>query len=272
MADSRLTSDQLVYGTERVLFAVMVLVSLLIYGGLLVVVVSDASTGSVIIFYGVLIALGAFVAHAYALGRVRGNGVLVSEHQFPLLHRLVTAHAQRMGLKYSPTTYVVESGGILNAFATKLLGRKFIIVHADVLALAVRRGQPAVSFIVGHEIGHHWRRHLAWRWLIAPARLVPYLGAAYSRACEYTCDRVGAYCEPEGAIDGLLVLSVSGWLHTHVNALEFARQAEADTGFWIRRAEWVSSHPRLPKRVQALLSLGVPLPAALPMAAADAAA
>lgn len=272
METSPLTPDQLVYGRERLLFAVMVAVSLLIYGGLVVFALADASTGGVILFYGSLVALGAFLAHALALGRIRGNGILVTERQFPLLHQLVTAHAQRLRLPYSPTVYVLESGGILNAFATKLLGRTFVIIHADVFALAVRRSRAAVSFIVGHELGHHWREHLRWRWLIAPARVVPYLGTAYSRACEYTCDRVGAYCEPAGAIDGLLVLAAGGWLHTHVSAEEFARQADGDAGFWVRRAELVSSHPRLPKRVKALLTLGLASPTTSPFPTGDAAA
>jgi len=270
MEAGRLTLGELVYGRERVLFAAMVLVSVLLYGGLGTLAFSNASTGGVVLFYGAILALGGFVAHALALGRIRGNGVLVSERQFPFLQHMVTAHAQRLGLTYSPTVYVLESGGILNAFATKLLRRKFVIVNADILALAVRRGGAAVSFIVGHELGHHWRGHLRWRWLINPARFVPYLGPAYSRACEYTCDRVGAYCAPDGAIDGLLVLAAGSWLHRHVNAQEFAKQADADHGFWIRRAELVSSHPRLPKRVAALLALGVPSPAPELLTAGDA--
>jgi len=269
MEARRLTLDDVVSPGERVLFAVMMLVSLLIYGGLGFLAFSNASTGGAILFYVVLFALAAFLTHAVAIGRIRGNGVLVSERQFPLLQQLVTAHGQRLGLTSPPTVYVLESGGVLNAFATKLLGRKLVIVNADVLALAVRRGQAAVSFIVGHELGHHWRGHLRWRWLIAPARVVPYLGAAYSRACEYTCDRVGAYCEPAGAVDGLLVLAAGGWLHAHVNAQEFARQAETDRSFWIRRAELVSSHPRLPKRVAALLALGVAIPATEHLTAAE---
>jgi len=272
MEARRLTLEDVVNPRERVLFALMVLVSLLIYGGIGLLAFSDASTGGAIIFYGAVFALAAFLTHALAVGRIRGNGVLVSERQFPLLHQLVTAHGQRLGLTWSPTVYVLESGGILNAFATKLLGRKFVIVNADVLALAVRRSQAAVSFIVGHELGHHWRGHLRWRWLIAPARFVPYLGAAYSRACEFTCDRVGAYCEPEGAIDGLLVLAAGSWLHAHVNAQEFASQADTDRSFWIRRAELVSSHPRLPRRVAALVALGLAIPATQPLTASDAAA
>src|SRR2546430_4182750 len=181
MEARRLTLADVVSPGERVLLAVMVLVSLLIYGGLGFLAFSNASTGGAILFYVVLFALAAFLTHAVGIGRIRGNGVLVSERQFPLLQQLVTAHGQRLGLTSPPTVYVLESGGVLNAFATKLLGRKLVIVNADVLALAVRRGQAAVSFIVGHELGHHWRGHLRWK-LIAPARVVPYLGAAYSRA------------------------------------------------------------------------------------------
>src|SRR3989442_433250 len=266
MDAGRLPMGELVYGRERVLVAVMLLVSLLLYGSLVTLALSDASTGGVFLFYGVLLAFGGFVAHAFALGRIRGNGVLVTERQFPFLQQMVNAHARQLGLTYSPTVYVLESGGILNAFATKLLGRKFVIVNADVLALAVRQGEAVVSFIVGHELGHHWRGHLKWRWLTTPGRLVPYLGAAYSRACEFTCDRVGAYCEPISAIAGLLGLAARSWLHQHVNAHEFARQAEADRGFWIRRAELVSSHPRLPRRAAALFELGGARPATQPLA------
>src|SRR2546425_3891229 len=122
MDAGRLPMGELVYGRERFLFAVMLLVSLLLYGSLVTLALSDASTGGVFLFYGVLLAFGGFVAHAFALGRIRGNGVLVTERQFPFLQQMVNAHARQLGLTYSPTVYVLESGGILNAFATSCLG------------------------------------------------------------------------------------------------------------------------------------------------------
>jgi len=122
MGAGRLALGDLVYGRERALFAAMLVVSLLIYGSLVALALSDASTGGVFLFYGALLAFGAFVGHAFALGRIRGNGVLVTERQFPFLQQVVNAHARQLGLTYSPTVYVLESGGVLNAFATKLLG------------------------------------------------------------------------------------------------------------------------------------------------------
>jgi Zn-dependent protease with chaperone function len=208
-----------------------------------------------------LFALVGLFAHGLALGRVRGNAVRVSERQFPQLYRLAVAHSKRLGLKQVPAVYVMESGGLLNAFATRFLGRDFVILYSDVLELALAQGEAAVGFIMGHELAHVWRGHLKHRWLTTPGRLFPYLGAAYSRACEYTCDRLGAYCQPEGAISGLLVLAAGKQLHPHVDVKEYAAQAVSEQGFWVRRAELMSSHPLLPKRVAALLKAGIAIPA-----------
>jgi hypothetical protein len=203
--------DQLVNPRERWLYAAMVVVSLLVYGGLVLVGLSNPQAAASIFAYAIMYSKLGLFAHGLALVRIRGNAVRVSERQFPQLHRLAAAHARRLGLKRVPDMYVMESGGLLNAFATRFLGRDFVILYSDVLALALEQGEAAVSFIVGHELAHVWRGHLKHRWLTTPGRLFPYLGAAYSRACEYTCDRIGAFCQPDGAITGLLVLA-AGWL------------------------------------------------------------
>lgn len=263
---------QLVNTRERFLYAAMVVVSLLVYAALVLVGVEKPEAGATILMYGLIFSLVGLFAHGLALGRVRGNAVRVSEKQFPQLHRLAVAHAKKLGLKQVPMVYVMESGGLLNAFATRFLGRDFVIVHSDVLELALAHGEAAVSFIMGHELAHVWRGHLKYRWLTLPGRLMPYLGAAYSRTCEYTCDRIGAYCQPEGAISGLLALAAGKQLHAHVDVKEYAAQAVSDQSFWIRRAELMSSHPLLPKRIAALLKAGVAIPARAQWAISNAVA
>jgi Zn-dependent protease with chaperone function len=250
----------------------MVVVSLVVYGALVLVAMGDPKAASMIIVYGLVFALLALFGHGLALGRVRGNSVRVSERQFPQLHRLAAAHARKLGMGQVPAIYLMQSGGLLNAFATRFLGRDFVIIYSDILELALAQGEAAVGFIVGHELGHIWRGHLKYRWLTAPGRLFPYLGPAYSRACEYTCDRVGAFCQPDGAISGLLALAAGKQLHAHVDVREFAAQAETDKGFWVRRAEIISSHPNLPKRVAALLKAGVSIPARSQLTISSAAA
>jgi Zn-dependent protease with chaperone function len=238
----------------------MVVVSLGVYAGLVAWGVSQPETGASLLVYALLLPLLGWFAHGVALGRVRGNGIRVSDKQFPQLYRLAVAHSRRLELKEVPAMYVLQSGGMLNAFATRFSGRDFVIINSDVLDLALDQGEAAVGFIVGHELAHLWRGHLRRRWLTTPARFLPYLGSAYSRACEYTCDRVGAACQPDGAISGLLALAAGKQLHPHVDVREFAAQAEKDKNFWTKRAELMSSHPLLTKRVAALLSAGIAVP------------
>jgi Zn-dependent protease with chaperone function len=252
---------ELVHSRERTLYALMVVVSLGVYAGLILWGLSQPETGASFLVYVIMIPLIGWYAHGMALGRVRGNAVRVSDKQFPQLYRLTLTHARRLELKEAPAVYVLQSGGILNAFATRFSGRDFVVINSDVLELALDQGEAAVGFIVGHELAHLWRGHLRHRWLITPARFVPYLGTAYSRACEYTCDRIGAACQPDGAISGLLALAAGKQLHPHVDVREFAAQAQKDQSYWTRRAELMSSHPLLPKRVAALLKAGVAMPA-----------
>jgi Zn-dependent protease with chaperone function len=250
----------LVHRKERIYYALMVGVSLIVYGALGAMVMSSPEAGIPILVYAVLIPLFLFVIHGMLLGRVRGNAVRITPRQFPELHAQAGRHAASLGLEKLPDLFLMESGGVLNAFATRFLGRDFVVIYSDVLAMAEEQGADAASFILAHELAHVRRGHLRHRWLIGPARLVPYLGAAYSRACEYTCDRFGAHCEPSGAIRGLVALAAGPRLYRRVDVSEYANQAETEKGFWVRRAELMSTHPHLSKRVAALIAAGVPLP------------
>ena len=115
-------------------------------------------------------------------------------------------------------------------------------------------------------MAHLKRRHLAWRWVLFPSTLFPFLGAAYSRACEYTCDRFGAYYQRDGAVGGLLVLAAGKKLYRQVDAEEFGNQQATERGFWIWFAEILSSHPNLPKRVKAITGVPAVAHAVFPVA------
>jgi len=154
-----------------------------------------------------------------------------------------------------PDTYVLQSGGMLNAFATRFASRDFAVIYSDVLELAYKQGEPALRFIVGHEFAHLKRRHIQKRLWLLPALFIPFLGKAYSRACEYTCDRMSAFLNSDGAVDGLLVLAAGKGLYKMVNVQEFVSLAKLQRGFWSVFSEIISTHPHLYKRLQEVTDL-----------------
>jgi Zn-dependent protease with chaperone function len=208
--------------------------------------------------YGAFLLAGVLLAQAFFLAQIRGNGVRLSERQLPDLYARVRAAAGRLGLDRVPEVYVIQAGGSLNAFAAKLFSRRFVIVFSDLVDGCTDERQ--LDFVIGHELGHHAAGHLSWNGFLAPFRLLPWLGAAYSRACEYTCDRAGyaAVGDLEPAMRGLVVLAAGGKLASRVDLKAFIDQRAETTGFIPATLELLSSHPYLCKRVAALQEWLVP--------------
>ena len=244
----------LVHPKEKVYFTISLIVSVICY-----LVLIFSGLGIVYLVVGIILSL---IGHGLFIGHLKGNGICVSENQFPEIHRLTQQLANQMQLHPTPSVYVLQAGGLLNAFATKFLGRNFVIIYSDVLELAYEKGESALAFVICHELAHIKRNHLKWHWLLFTSMFIPFLGAAYSRACEYTCDRFGAYYQPDGATLGLLALAAGKKLYRNVNLQEYINQAENERGFWVWFSEIISSHPNLPKRLKALnLHTGVTLSA-----------
>lgn len=243
--DPRLRSPK-----EQPLFVIGVVLSSLVW---LVMIVSIIG-----LLYGGLVFVGVLMAHALYLAHVRGNGVRVSEQQLPGLYERVRLASSRLGLDTVPDVYVMQAGGTLNAFATKLFSRRFVVIYSDLVDNChdVRH----LDFVVGHEIAHLAAGHLRWNAFLLPFHLVPWLGAAYSRAREYTCDRGGHYVtgDLEASMRGLCVLAAGGKLTAQMNLQAFVDQRHETGGFWMSIYELVASHPYLCKRVAALVELERP--------------
>jgi Zn-dependent protease with chaperone function len=207
----------------------------------------------------VLLGLGfMLIAQAVFLAHVKGNGVRLSQVQLPHLYARCVAAARRLGLAQVPDVYLLQSGGVLNAFATKLLSRKFVVIHSALVDSCEDLRQ--LDFVIGHEVGHLAAGHLAWNAFLAPAHLVPWLGPAYSRAREYTCDRCGYdfVGELEPSLRGLAVLAAGGRLAGEVDLDQFMSQGYQAGNFWMAVRELCASHPYLCKRVAALQAVAVP--------------
>ena len=234
------------YKNERPLFVIALVVSIVVW-----LVVAITIVGLVYVAVGALFLL---MAQALMLAAIKGNGVLITSAQLPELHTRLEAASKKLGLASVPEAYLLGQRGLFNAFATRFLGRNFIVLYAELLENC-DEDSGAIDFIIGHEMGHHALGHLKWRYVVFPGLVLPLVGPAYSRACEYSCDAVGQAVvdgKPDAAASGLAVLAAGGRYAKRMSIDAFMAQGATTGTFWQAVVELNSSHPFLPKRIAAV--------------------
>ena len=241
---------ELVYKNEKTLFALMVGVSVLIWAGLLV------GTMGMVLVWLLLFFISWCFAQSALVSYLRGTAVRITPQQFPDLQQRIVTCCQRLDLERAPEAYLLQMGGLFNAFATRFLGSHYLVLYSDVVD-ALEDKPDAINFYIGHEIGHIKRNHLRWSALLAPASLVPLLGAAYARAREYTCDRHGFHaCDDlKSAQIGLAALAAGGQRWRQLSTAGYAAQARESSGFWMSFHELVGDYPWLVKRMAVVKGL-----------------
>jgi Zn-dependent protease with chaperone function/type II secretory pathway pseudopilin PulG len=241
---------ELVYKNEKRLFGLMLVLSALVWVLLLI-----GTVGMVLAY-----ALFAFLFYCFAqsalISYIKGNGVRITEDQFPDLKQQIDACCRKLEVSEEPQAYLLQMGGMLNAFATRFLGRDFLVLYSEVVD-GLADNPDALNFYIGHELGHLKRKHLSWATVLMPASVLPLVGAAYSRAREYTCDRHGlAACDnPVNAEHGLAVLAAGGKRARSMNTQAYIDQSSQTEGFWMSFHELVGDYPWLVKRMAAVRAL-----------------
>jgi len=233
----------LVYKNEKRLFNILLTLSLPVWGGLIIGTAGIALVYIFSFFVFYLFAQAGFISY------LKGTAVEITPEQFPDLHKQISDSSQKLQLPKVPEAYLLHADGAFNALATRFLGRNFIVLFSDVVD-ALEAHPDALNFYIGHEIGHIKRNHLLWGPVVAPAAILPLLGAAYSRSREYTCDRHGL-----AACHDLAALAAGGNRWRTVNIDRYVLQARDSSGFWMSLHELISDYPWLTKRVAAVQTL-----------------
>ena len=238
--------NQLVHRKENMYFVLTAVFGILSYIVFLFSIIG-------IVIMGVLMLLSYFI-HALSMASIRRNGIRLSNQQFPDMYEKAEMLAQKMELKKMPNIYVMESSGFLNAFATRFFGKNMVVVYSEIFDLSEEGREDELLFVLAHEFAHLKRRHVLVHMLVLPAMYVPFLGEAYLRACEYTCDRYAAYYVDniEAAKKALAMFAIGKKLSSKVNQEAFVEQIREESGFFAWLNEKLSSHPDLPKRINAL--------------------
>lgn len=97
------------------------------------------------------------------------------------------------------------------------------------------------------------RGHTRWLSFLLPSRLVPLLGAAYSRACEYTCDAMGSYYGTQNLDEAIKAVQLLSSGHKRwadkIDRAAYEAQARTTNGFFATVAELNATHSFTIKRV-----------------------
>ena len=235
---------------EKSYFVVALVLAILIWGFLTLL------TFGVIWPFLILIAIFAWFSNGLLVAGLKADAVAVHPNQLGRLDAALRSVCQALQVKEIPELYVIQSGGLLNAFATRHSGRHFVVVYSDMLE-AFGPDSAEMKFLLGHEVGHIRRNHLLRRLLLAPALFLPLIGAAYSRACESTCDRCGALASGslESSLRAMMTLAGGKEAGKEMDPLQFARQNKLHRGFFVSWYELISGYPTLSRRMKDLTEL-----------------
>lgn len=160
--------DDLVYPRERVLSIVTLVLGLLIWIALFV-----GTFGGALIFLGLGLLTYLF-AQSALIAYIKGNGVELSQAQFPDLYAQFVDCCGRLNISKRPQAYVLNGNGGLNAFATQFLGAQYVVLMSDVVD-AMSKHVDGVRFYLGHELGHLRMKHLSGHLLRWPVLWLPLL-------------------------------------------------------------------------------------------------
>ena len=247
--------NELVYPRERTLGTITLVLGILVWLGLIVGTFGGALVGLALGFVLYLFAQSTLIAH------IKGNGVELSEAQFPDLYAHFSACCDRLQIVKRPQAFILNGNGALNAFATKFLGTQYVVLMSGVVD-AMDSHVDGVRFYIGHELGHLRMKHLNGHLLRWPVLWLPLLGAAYSRARESTCDRHGLACSssPQGAAQALAALSAGAERWKQMSVMAYVSQTQHTAGFWMSFHELISGYPWLTKRAARVANTAAAMP------------
>ena len=153
MLDVKGLKSQLVHPKETTYFALVLVFSILAYLALLLSIFGIIVIGALVIF--------SYCIHALSMASIRRNGVRISQQQFPEIYAKAEMLAQKMELEKMPNIYVMESQGVLNAFATRFFqARNMVVIYSEIFDLHENNREDELMFVLTHEFAHLKRRHV----------------------------------------------------------------------------------------------------------------
>ena len=203
----------------------------------------------------VLFLLTVFALEFY-YASIKAGSVKITSNQFPEIHALAVEYARVLSLKKLPEVYLVQENGVLNAFASKIVRKRFVVLTADLFEVAYReyKDLDTIGFVLAHEMAHHKLKHVSIlnRYTVMLAAMLPLVGPLLSRTREYSCDRLAQAVSKNNGVNAIMALTVGKHLYKNVNVNDYLFNTLYTNGFWVWLVNLSSSHPINSKRIRAL--------------------
>jgi Zn-dependent protease with chaperone function len=248
--------SDLLHEKEKTYFIIKMVFSILIWlPGFILILIFGLPLLPIIGLCLLILLLIAWIASLSLKAVLFGNSVRVNIYQYPELHKVTLDYCQRLGLVHVPELFICNSNGLVNAFAIRFYSKKYVLLMSSLVDLMLATNNiDALSMIIGHEIGHHAAGHTNfWKNIfLKPASIIPFLGAAYSRACEYTADRIGFVLADNLKASQIALVALalgSERLLQTSNIDEFCNQENDIPDFMGFIQKIYSGHPRITKRI-----------------------
>ena len=218
---------------------------------------SSASAHIEILFILIVIPILLIAAVYFYYAQYRAYSIRITEKNFPEIYAVVEDYSRRLGLKKTPKVYLSQENGVMNAFSTFILRRQYVVLLADLFEVAYleHHDLESIKFIIAHEMSHIALSHATFSYQISIlfANYLPILSSTLSRAREYSCDRVAQHLVGVSGVEPMLALIVGKHLYKKVDIEDYVKHCRETRGFFVFILNMLSSHPIMPKRIQALL-------------------
>jgi Zn-dependent protease with chaperone function len=256
---------------EIPMFILMVVLNFVILGVLIAILVSTAlipsaardtnweTTIRAVAAAILLVAPSLLVVRQVQRASIRGTAVQLSRTQFEDLYVSVDDFAATLGVKPTPTVFLGNGNGTLNAFAAQSgWTNNYTVLSNELFANLRNDNREGTRFILGHEIAHIRLHHVAlwYNLVLCYSQMIPIMGPTLSRLREYSCDRNGAALEPKGEL-GLILLTAGRYAADNVQVSELVDQGRHLGGFWVGISQLPRSHPWTVRRIWRLYQLGL---------------
>lgn len=212
----------------------------------------------VIIFLVILLLFQYYKMYA----QIMSYSIKVSPTNFPEIYAKAQEFSEKLGLKKVPEVYIQQHNGQLNAFATYVVGKRYVQLNAEIVDVAYMENKDfdTLYFVMAHEFGHIYCHHVTLLYNLSTfvGRIIPIFAPTFTRAQEYSADRVAqALTDNVNCEECMALLSGGRHLYKYIDINDYLEGANSNHNFIEKLGRFIinllATHPITPFRVQAIM-------------------